>query len=110
MADDSAHSLFFQFFFVAIEYPGGGYRRVLRFIAFYLIFFSGFFLFVLLKKTISFAGVDVDHGDARFALDVAAPDEAAEAALHVPHHLRQQQIVHIQERSKEEFLDSNWLA
>ena len=43
MADDSAHSLFFQFFFVAIEYPGGGYRRVLRFIAFYLIFFQDFF-------------------------------------------------------------------
>ena len=34
---------FFKFFFVAIEYPGGGYRRVLRFIAFYLIFFQDFF-------------------------------------------------------------------
>ena len=110
MADDSAHSLFFLIFFRRDWVSRWWVSAGSSFHCILFDFFSGFFLFVLLKKTISFAGVDVDHGDARFALDVAAPDEAAEAALHVPHHLRQQQIVHIQERSKEEFLDSNWLA
>lgn len=34
-----------------------------------------------------FARVHVHHGDTRFALDVAAPDETAEASLHFTHHL-----------------------
>ena len=47
--------------------------------------------FVLIPSMwVLFAGVHVHHGDARFALDVATPHEAAEAALYVPHNLQQQ--------------------
>jgi len=39
------------------------------------------------KRFSSFASVNIQHGYASFALDIAAPDKTAKAPLHLPHHL-----------------------